>query len=185
MADAAVEFLLNNLKYLVIHHARLIKDASGQIENLQTDLRVFNAFLKDSVEKRRDDDDERTKVAVQDIRKVVYELEDIIDTFVNKTIAKSTGISLMPKFLRTPFDLHAIGQQVAKVRGKVEQARADIGLVSLQDEQKPQQSQVTSLPPPQSNVSVSLIDLGLERRFNPRPKTWIVNLKSEKLIVNS
>lgn len=140
MADAAVVFLLTKLTEVADHHSHLIRDTSGHIERLQRDLRKFNLFLKDSAERRGKGDDEGTNMMVQDIREVVYEMEDIIDAFVNKSMqAKKSWFSL-PRFLRSPLDLHYIGQQVEKVSEKVERARDEMKLVSLEDEPKSQQS---------------------------------------------
>ncbi|KAG6389302.1 hypothetical protein SASPL_150769 [Salvia splendens] len=57
MADAAVEFLLNNLKDLLLNHSHLLTDSKQQIEDLQTDLRLFKTFLRGSVKKRREDEE--------------------------------------------------------------------------------------------------------------------------------
>lgn len=80
MADAAVEFLLENLKQLLLYNANLILDVKDQVEFLYNDLTLFKAFLKDSTEKRNKH--ETLKELVKQIRNVVYEAEDAIDTFV-------------------------------------------------------------------------------------------------------
>lgn len=177
MTEAAVELVLNNLKELVDHRSRLIGDNSGHIVRLLRDLLEINAFLKDSrtVEKRMDDD-QPTKVMVQEIREVVYVLEDIIDVFVNKTMAPNNSkinnseinnrkISLLRKLFKIPLnlhtgakkvdlhtvgetvDLHTVGKTVEKVRKRVQQAMGDTGIVKLKAEHKSQQSQVTFLSP--------------------------------------
>lgn len=80
MADAAVEFLLENLKQLLLYNAKLILDIKDQVEFLYNDLTLFKAFLRDSTEKRSKH--EYLKELVKQIRNVVYEAEDAIDSFV-------------------------------------------------------------------------------------------------------
>ncbi|CAK9149928.1 unnamed protein product [Ilex paraguariensis] len=52
MADAVVEFLLDNLKQLLIYNADLISGVKEQVESLHRELSLMKAFLKDSKEKR-------------------------------------------------------------------------------------------------------------------------------------
>ncbi|KAH6795260.1 hypothetical protein C2S52_005737 [Perilla frutescens var. hirtella] len=139
MADAAVEFLLNNLKELLVYHSKLITETKSEIENLEKDLRIFKAFLKDSVKKRRKD--EETKALVQNIRDVVYEVEDVLDAFVTQLIEKKSKNYFL-RFFQKPVDLHSIGMQVEDVKKKVERARNDRANQNLSDEQESQQHQV-------------------------------------------
>ncbi|CAA2959156.1 Hypothetical predicted protein [Olea europaea subsp. europaea] len=52
MADAAVEFLLENLKQLLVYNANLIGAVKSEVEQIYSDLIEFKAFLKDSKGKR-------------------------------------------------------------------------------------------------------------------------------------
>ncbi|KAL8537964.1 hypothetical protein ACS0TY_000056 [Phlomoides rotata] len=52
MADAAVEFLLENIQQLLLYHTSLISNAKEQVEKLDNDLRLFKAFLRDSTSHR-------------------------------------------------------------------------------------------------------------------------------------
>ncbi|GFP86244.1 putative late blight resistance protein homolog r1a-6 [Phtheirospermum japonicum] len=115
MADAAVEFLLENLKQLLLHHAHLISDAKNQVEKLENDLRLFKAFLKDSTKKRRTD--ESLRELVRQIRDVVYEAEDIIDASVTQA-AESRSKKYFGS-LMAPARLHNIAEQVQTVRRKI------------------------------------------------------------------
>lgn len=151
MADAAMEFLLNNLKELLIYHSHLITDTRSQIESLEKDLRLFNAFLKDSLQKRRKD--ERTKELVRSIRDVVYEVEDVVDAFVTRALEKkSKAASFMSflKFWEPSIDLHAIGKNVEAVKLKVEQAKVDFATLNVDDEDASEKSEVR--PPRQKDV---------------------------------
>ncbi|KAL8474690.1 hypothetical protein ACS0TY_030492 [Phlomoides rotata] len=133
MADAAVEFLLENLKQLLLHHAHLIKDAKNQLEKLERELRFLKAFLRDSTKSRRKD--ETLKALIQEIRDVVYEAEDIIDTYVTQAAAaEAKSLSFIPK-LRIRNELT---EQVESVCRKIkeiydERSRIDFGFLSIED----------------------------------------------------
>ncbi|KAK1357890.1 hypothetical protein POM88_051146 [Heracleum sosnowskyi] len=80
MADAVVEFLLENLKQLLLYNVDLISGVKEQVESLYRELSLMNAFLRDSKEKRSQY--EVGREIVGQIRDIAYEAEDIIDTFV-------------------------------------------------------------------------------------------------------
>ncbi|KAL0356291.1 UNVERIFIED_CONTAM: putative late blight resistance proteinR1A-4 [Sesamum radiatum] len=122
MADAAVEFLLHNLQQLLLYHAHLISDARNQVEKLESDLRLFKAFLRDSTKKRRKDDSLRE--LVRQIRDVVYEAEDIIDALVTQA-AESKSKSYFSEAFDAPVKLHSIVKDMEKVRDKVKEIYGD------------------------------------------------------------
>ncbi|KAL0327026.1 UNVERIFIED_CONTAM: putative disease resistance RPP13-like protein 3 [Sesamum angustifolium] len=119
MADAAVEFLLENLKQLLLYNANLILDIKGQVEFLYNDLSLFKAFLKDSTEKRRTH--ETLKELVKQIRNVVYEAEDAIDTFVaHKAVHKARKhIEKAFHIFDYPAKLRSVARDIEQIRAKV------------------------------------------------------------------
>lgn len=116
MADAAVEFLLENLKQLLLYHAHLIIDSKTQVENLENDLRLFKAFLKDSTKTRKKD--ETLRELVRQIRDVVYEAEDVIDAFVTQA-AEIKSKNYFRKVLFTPAKLLTVAKDVEAIGTKV------------------------------------------------------------------
>ncbi|GER52525.1 NBS-LRR type resistance protein [Striga asiatica] len=116
MADAAIEFLLENLKQLLLTKAELISSSKSQVERLEKDLCLFNAFLKDSTKKRRKD--LRLRELVRQIRDVVYEAEDVIDAFVTQA-ADTKSKNYFLRSMHKPLKLMNIVEQVEGVRAKV------------------------------------------------------------------
>ncbi|GFP96613.1 putative late blight resistance protein homolog r1b-17 [Phtheirospermum japonicum] len=120
MADAAVEFLLENLKQLLLYNGNLIAGVKDEVESLYNDLSLFRAFLKDSTENHRRQQNEVLKELVKQIRNVVYEAEDAVDTFVahaavhkaRKPIEKALHIFDYPAKLR-------MAKEIELIRGKV------------------------------------------------------------------
>lgn len=137
MADAAVEFLLENLKQLLLHHVDLIKDAKNQLEKLEYDLRLFKAFLKDSTKKRRKD--EKLRELVRQIQSVVYEAEDVIDSVVTQAAeAKSKNY-----FLRAFQNRAVFTEQVDSVCRKIrdiygDKSRLDFAFLNVEDGEPPE-----------------------------------------------
>ncbi|KAL3642285.1 hypothetical protein CASFOL_013100 [Castilleja foliolosa] len=135
MADAAVEFLLENLQQLLLYHAHLISDAKNQVMRLEKDLRLFKAFLKDSTKKRRKDNSLRELVA--QIRDVVYEAEDVIDAFVTQA-AEAKSRNYFQRALKTPVTLLSIAKDVEAVGSKVrdiygDKSRIDFATLTVGD----------------------------------------------------
>lgn len=122
MADAAVEFLLGNLKQLLVYNIHLISDLKDEIGSLCNELRMLAAFVKDASEKQTKHS--TVKVLVRQIRVAVYEAEDVIDAFVvhaavqkaRSHIAKVFRIMDSTKKLRSvAIDLKSIRKNVKEL----------------------------------------------------------------------
>ncbi|CAA2993884.1 late blight resistance homolog R1B-17 [Olea europaea subsp. europaea] len=88
MADAAVEFLLETLKQLLLYSVDLIRDVKSDVESLYNELDLLKGFLKDSTEKRNSN--EYMKSVARQTREVVYNAEDAVETFVSLTSVPKT-----------------------------------------------------------------------------------------------
>ncbi|KAK6116359.1 hypothetical protein DH2020_049821 [Rehmannia glutinosa] len=119
MADAAVEFLLENLKQLLLYNATLILDVKDQVEYLYNDLSLFKAFLKDSTEKRSQHG--VLKELVKQIRNVVYEAEDAVDTFVAHAAVHKARKPIEKAFhiFDYPAKLRSVAREIELIRAKV------------------------------------------------------------------
>ncbi|KAK9040136.1 hypothetical protein V6N11_015313 [Hibiscus sabdariffa] len=84
MAEAAVSFVAERLTD-ILQEIDFHTDVRKQVERLQEELVRMRCFLKDADEKQ--DDDERVRNWVSDIRTVAYDAEDLIDRFILKTDA--------------------------------------------------------------------------------------------------
>lgn len=89
MAEAAVTFLLENVKKLLLEQINLILGAEKELQLLKNELELMKAFLKESATKR-----EKGEVFIQferQIREAVYEAEDTIDACLTAK-AKASGL---------------------------------------------------------------------------------------------
>lgn len=122
MADAAVEFLLENLKQLLVHHAHLLKGAKDQVEKLENHLRLFKAFLKDAPKQWREDDTLRE--LIRRIRNAVYEAEDIIDAYVTQA-AEAKNRNYFLRAIHGPPKIVSIAEKVEAVLKKIDDIYTD------------------------------------------------------------
>ncbi|XP_052206156.1 putative late blight resistance protein homolog R1A-10 [Diospyros lotus] len=134
MADAAVEFLLLNLKQLLVYNADLILNVKEHVESLYNQFSMFKAFLKDSSEKRNDY--EIVKELVRQIRAIVYKSEDLIDTFVAHTaFQRSRGpVARLIHGIDYSAKLRGLAREIQSIREKVDEIyrKQSFGLEALQ-----------------------------------------------------
>ncbi|KAI3736391.1 hypothetical protein L6452_15930 [Arctium lappa] len=119
MADAAVEFLLNNLTQLLVYNVHLISSVKDQVNSLCTDLRLLAAFVKDATDSR--DKSAVVKQLVKEIRIEVYKAEDIIDMFVVHASVQNSRTTFKKLFHITEHTkkLHSIGKEIQDIRRRV------------------------------------------------------------------
>ncbi|KAL1807654.1 hypothetical protein ACET3Z_024644 [Daucus carota] len=117
MADAVVEFLLENLKQLLLYHVELISGVKEQVESLHRELSLMNAFLRDSKEKRNQY--EVVREIVRQIRDVAYETEDVIDTFV-ATAALQRSRNRLSRFVHA-FDYKSVARQIESIKVRIKE----------------------------------------------------------------
>ncbi|KAA8529825.1 hypothetical protein F0562_034359 [Nyssa sinensis] len=121
MADAAIEFLLGNLKQLLVYNAHLIFEVKNQVESLCEELRTLTAFVKDSTEKGSKF--ATVKQLVRRIRIVVYKAEDVIDKFVVQAAVQKqrSGFKKAFSLINYPLELRSVGKEIESIRGEVKE----------------------------------------------------------------
>ncbi|XP_057812467.1 putative late blight resistance protein homolog R1A-10 [Salvia miltiorrhiza] len=88
MGEAAVAFLLEQVKEVVIGYADLIFGAENELEQLKSDLALLKGFLKQMAEKKKKEDPLR--ILERQTRDAVYAVEDTIDKCFTNAIAKKS-----------------------------------------------------------------------------------------------
>ncbi|XP_042002384.1 disease resistance RPP8-like protein 3 [Salvia splendens] len=147
MAEAATEFLLNNLKEVVKHHIHLIVDAKDNIEKLERDLNAFKAFLTDTAKIRKKD--EKIMNMWKEIHDVVYEIEDVIDFYIAKTNEKGRQSRFSKLMKNRAATLHEVGQKVDNIKGRVDVMKEEISAHKV-DQHEDETSQTR--PPRKTDV---------------------------------
>ncbi|KAK9063793.1 hypothetical protein SSX86_017665 [Deinandra increscens subsp. villosa] len=121
MADAAVEFLLGNLKQLLVYNAQLISTVKDQVDSLCNDLRLLAAFVKETTESRSKH--AVVKELVRRIRIEVYKAEDIVDMYVlHASVHKSrTGFQKALHITDYSVKLRSVGKEIRDIRARVKE----------------------------------------------------------------
>nr|GMD19724.1 putative late blight resistance protein homolog R1A-3 [Ipomoea batatas] len=134
MADAAVQFLVENLLQLLRDNADLIFGIKAQAESLLGDLGDFKAFLKEAA--RRRSENEVIKELVKKIRIAVNKAEDAIDKFVVEAkLHRAKG--MMTRYVDKPAHLvkvNTAAREIESIRKEVKEIRENnaYGLQALQ-----------------------------------------------------
>ncbi|GMY05559.1 putative disease resistance protein [Fagus crenata] len=89
MAESVVSGLVSRLGNLLLQEANFLFDVSDQVEELQTELRLMQSFLKDA--DARQEESETVKQCVADIREVAYDADDIIGTYELEVASRRGG----------------------------------------------------------------------------------------------
>lgn len=111
----AVLFLLENLKRIFLYNGRLIKDSKNEVENLENDILLFKAFLRDNA-KRPDKDGALVELEAE-IQKWVAEAQDVTVVYSNKAAENRKQ-----NFFQRPFGdqkLISVVKEVRAMRAKV------------------------------------------------------------------
>ncbi|KAF7124046.1 hypothetical protein RHSIM_Rhsim12G0206800 [Rhododendron simsii] len=120
MSDAAVGFLLDNLKQLVQDNFNLIKNVRNEVDGLIRDLPLLKALIEVSTEKGSED--KVVKALVTRIRDLTFEAEDAIDCY---TVVEATGQKGKKWFMKVFGGLdHA--SKLRKVAKKVQDIRVEV-----------------------------------------------------------
>ncbi|KAJ6848003.1 putative disease resistance protein isoform X3 [Iris pallida] len=154
MASAVVKFALEKVGNILIQEGLLLYGVRDNIEWLRTELRWMECFLIDA-ERKEKKGDERVKNWVMEVRDVVFQAEDVMDTIIEQIEKRRKLllgrrspriIRLLKRYALYPFELkalHDIGTEIALIRTKVrviKESRETYGIVDLGHETRAESS---------------------------------------------
>ncbi|OMO60974.1 putative disease resistance RPP8-like protein 2-like protein [Corchorus capsularis] len=82
MAEYIVSLVIDNVASQMVEEAVSLARVWDRVEWVQGELRRMLCFLKDADEKK--DGDERVRNWIADIRKIAYDAEDAVDSYILK-----------------------------------------------------------------------------------------------------
>lgn len=137
--DAAVGFILENLKEFVQYNAELIGGVRENVKGLCDDLDTLKAFIREYTERNNNNNNnnEILETLANEIRNVVYQAEDAVETYIVSE-SKQKGrrpIGRAIHFADYVSDLRSAGRLIENVSRKVKdiyQIKAPLGLAALQ-----------------------------------------------------
>ncbi|KAL1194378.1 putative disease resistance protein [Cardamine amara subsp. amara] len=126
MAESLLSFGVEKLWDLLVRETDRLKGVDEQLTELKSDLDLLRLFLKDADAKRHANPSVRNWV--EEIKEVVFDAEDIIETFLLKEeLSKTSGIKKRMRRLsciivdrrKLALDIRGISDRISKVIGKM------------------------------------------------------------------
>ncbi|CAI9096318.1 OLC1v1032423C1 [Oldenlandia corymbosa var. corymbosa] len=119
--DAAISFLLDNIVQVLTYNYRLIADAGDNIKTLRSELELLQGLMTDFL--NYNNDSEYLRKLVKEIRSIVEEAEDAVDTYVvQAALQKSKGtLSRAIHAIDYPMKLRSVGKKIQQISDKVKQ----------------------------------------------------------------
>ncbi|WMV22761.1 hypothetical protein MTR67_016146 [Solanum verrucosum] len=121
MADAVVNFLIENLLQLITENAKLIGSAKGELDNLLKVAQQLKGFLDDAA-KYGYTNSEQWKVLVIEIHKTVHRAEDAIDKFLVQAKLHQDK-NTMGRIFDWPRNLIKVRNLAAEIKGINDQVK--------------------------------------------------------------
>ncbi|GMN52866.1 hypothetical protein TIFTF001_021996 [Ficus carica] len=103
LAEAVVSQAVQRIADLLFHEAASLSSVRGDVEKLQKELTWMQCFLRDA--DRKQDQDDRVRKWVAEVRDVAHDVEDAIETYVYKVHSSHNIVKgLHIRKLRTKID---------------------------------------------------------------------------------
>lgn len=122
MAQPVVSFVVENLGNLLISEANFLYGIADKVSQLRTELRLIQSYLQDA--DRRQDEDERLRIWISEIREAAYDSEDVIETYVLRGASKRNRVGVLNMIKRYAgikecFAIHQVGFEVEAIIQKI------------------------------------------------------------------
>ncbi|KAL1218252.1 putative disease resistance protein [Cardamine amara subsp. amara] len=172
MADSLLSFGVEKLWDLLVRESERFQGVQEQFDGLKREVKMLRCFLEDADAKKHTSATVRN--AVKDIKEIVYDAEDIIETFLLKEeLSKTSGIK---KHIRKfswviadrrglAFDMEALSKRIAKVIRDMQILSVQKVIVNERDTQSLQERQRVTRQTFSSDNEDHLV--GLEKNVDP------------------
>ncbi|GMQ10786.1 hypothetical protein CsSME_00053658 [Camellia sinensis var. sinensis] len=153
MEVPVVSFIVKRLGVLLTEEAKFLYGVSDQVEQIRVELNRMQCFLQDADYARQSDHvDAGVNNWVAEIRKLAYETEDILETYVIQVSSKRNKKGFPNTLKRLAFifnewiDVHRVGSEIGAIKNKITDLTVSLrtyglksigeGLRSLADEEQ-------------------------------------------------
>ncbi|KAL1218226.1 putative disease resistance protein [Cardamine amara subsp. amara] len=172
MADSLLSFGVEKLWDLLVRESERFQGVQEQFDGLKREVKMLRCFLEDADAKKHTSATVRN--AVKDIKEIVYDAEDIIETFLLKEeLSKTSGIK---KHIRKfswviadrrglAFDMEALSKRIATVIRDMQILSVQKVIVNERDTQSLEERQRVTRQTFSSDKEDHLV--GLEKNVDP------------------
>ncbi|KAL1209841.1 putative disease resistance protein [Cardamine amara subsp. amara] len=172
MADSLLSFGVEKLWDLLVRESERFQGVQEQFDGLKSDVEMLRCFLEDADSKKHTS--AMVRKAVKDIKEIVYDAEDIIETFLLKEeIGKTSSIKkrirkfacVIPDRRGIAFDMEALSKRIAKVVRDMQILSVQKVIVNKRDIEYLQERQRVTRQTFSSDKEDRLV--GLEKNVDP------------------
>ncbi|KAF8394048.1 hypothetical protein HHK36_020250 [Tetracentron sinense] len=121
MADSVISFFVNRLGNLLIQETIFLNGVHKQLEELQTDMRGMQSFLK-AADAYAYQGDEQVRNLVKEIKSIAYGSEDVVDTFIFQ-VASRGRYGVLKKYahiFKEWIDLYKSGRKIQAIQKRIQ-----------------------------------------------------------------
>ncbi|CAL5444784.1 unnamed protein product [Camellia sinensis] len=123
MEVLGVSSIVNRLKVLLTEEQKFLYGVSDQVEQIRVELNRMECFLQDANYAIQSDlVDAGVNNWVAEIRKLAFETEDILETYVIKVSSKSCFRNTLKRFaciFNKWLDVHNVGSEIGAIKNKI------------------------------------------------------------------
>ncbi|KAI7986361.1 putative disease resistance RPP8-like protein 2 [Camellia lanceoleosa] len=139
MEIPVVSFIVNRLGVLLTEEAKFLHGVSGQVEQIRAELKRMQCFLQDADYAIQSDHhvDARVNNWVAEIRKLAYETEDILETYVIQVSSRRNKKGFRNTLKRFAcifnewLDLHKVESEIGDIKNKITHLTASLHTYGL------------------------------------------------------
>lgn len=121
MAQPVVSFAVERLGDMLINEAIFLYGVTEKVRQLRTELRLIQSYLQDA--DRRQDEDERLRNWISEIREVAYDSDDVIETYALREASGRRRLDVLNIIKRYAgkecFEIHQVGSEVEAIIARI------------------------------------------------------------------
>ncbi|KAF8394044.1 hypothetical protein HHK36_020246 [Tetracentron sinense] len=120
MAESVISFLVNRLGDLLIQEIIFLHGVHEQLEELQTDMRGMQSFLK-AADASAYQGNEQVRNLVNEIKGIAYDSEDVVDTFIFQVASRGRYgvLKRYASIFNEWIDLYKTGRKIQAIQKRI------------------------------------------------------------------
>ncbi|CAH2047441.1 unnamed protein product [Thlaspi arvense] len=132
MAETLLSFGVQQLWNLLVRETNRFNGVDEQITELKSDINLLRSFLKDAETKQHAS--ALVRNCVEEIKEIVFDTEDIIETFIlHEELKKTSGVRRrMRKISRTVVDRWVVASEMEGIRKRISKVIRDMQSFGVQ-----------------------------------------------------
>ncbi|XP_018440323.2 probable disease resistance protein At1g59620 [Raphanus sativus] len=141
LAVALLPFAVERLWNLLVRETKQFQGVGEQFEGLKNDVDTLRCFLKDAEAKKHAN--ETVRKIIKDINEIVFDAEDIIETFLLKKTLRESSSSSVRRFASVTVRTMVLGFDMKPIRNRISKVIRDMQSFGvLQNEERMQSLEV-------------------------------------------